>query len=219
MKKPIIFCDFDGTITKSDNIISIMKQFAPPEWEKVKDDILSQKVSIQEGVTTLFSLLPSSKQKEITDFILQKAEIREGFANFISFVKESGIELYIVSGGIDFFVLPLLKEFVEEELVFCNESDFTGEKIKIIWPHSCDKNCKNNCGCCKPSLMRKLAKVGDMTIVIGDSITDLQAAKIADKVVARDYLKEKCRELNIQFEPFDTFYDVIEILKRIEVKA
>ncbi|MEC1069527.1 2-hydroxy-3-keto-5-methylthiopentenyl-1-phosphate phosphatase, partial [Priestia megaterium] len=24
-----IFCDFDGTITNSDNIISIMKQFAP----------------------------------------------------------------------------------------------------------------------------------------------------------------------------------------------
>ena len=219
MTKPIIFCDFDGTITKSDNIISIMKQFAPPEWEEVKDDILSQKVSIQDGVTTLFSLLPSSKQKEITDFILKKAEIREGFADFISFVKESGIKLYIVSGGIDFFVLPILREFVEEELVFCNESDFTGANIKILWPHRCDENCTNNCGCCKPSLMRRLAKEEDKTIVIGDSITDLQAAKIADKVVARDFLMEKCKELNLQYEPFDTFYDVMEILKRIEVST
>ena len=219
MTKPIIFCDFDGTITKSDNIISIMKQFAPPEWEKVKDDILSQKVSIQEGVTTLFSLLPSSKQKEITDFIIQKAEIREGFADFISFVKESGIKLYIVSGGIDFFVLPILKGFVEEELLFCNESDFTGDNINIIWPHRCDEYCTKNCGCCKPSLMRRLANEEDETIVIGDSITDLQAAKIADKVIARDFLKDTCKELNIHFEPFETFYDVIEILKRLEVRA
>ena len=32
MRKPLIICDFDGTITTNDNIISIMKQFAPEEW-------------------------------------------------------------------------------------------------------------------------------------------------------------------------------------------
>ena len=219
MKNPIIFCDFDGTITKSDNIISIMQHFAPPEWEKVKDDILNQKVSIQEGVTTLFSLLPSSKRKEITDFISHSAEIREGFGQFITFVNNSGIKLYIVSGGIDFFVLPLLNGYVDKEIVFCNESDFTGENINILWPHPCDQTCSNNCGCCKPSLIRRLASNENDIIVIGDSITDLQAAKIADKVIARDFLTEKCKELNINYESFETFYDVIEILNRIEVRA
>lgn len=55
MTKRVIFCDFDGTITDNDNIIAIMKQFAPPEWETLKDDILAQRISVQEGVGKMFS--------------------------------------------------------------------------------------------------------------------------------------------------------------------
>lgn len=32
-----VFCDFDGTITNNDNIMSIMEKFAPPEAEEVKN--------------------------------------------------------------------------------------------------------------------------------------------------------------------------------------
>ena len=60
-----IFCDFDGTITNSDNIIAIMKQFAPPEWESIKDDVLAQRVSIQEGVGQMFALLPVELKEDI----------------------------------------------------------------------------------------------------------------------------------------------------------
>lgn len=31
-----VFCDFDGTITNNDNIMSIMEKFAPPEAEEIK---------------------------------------------------------------------------------------------------------------------------------------------------------------------------------------
>lgn len=55
--KPIIFCDFDGTITNSDNIIAIMKKFAPPGWEELKDGVLKQKISISTGVGKMFSCL------------------------------------------------------------------------------------------------------------------------------------------------------------------
>ena len=65
VNKPIIFCDFDGTITDHDNIIAIMKKFAPPEWLPVKDGILAQTLSIQEGVAKMFSLLPVSAKDEI----------------------------------------------------------------------------------------------------------------------------------------------------------
>ena len=47
MKQPIIFCDFDGTITTNDNLIAIMKHFDPPGWEPIKDEILAQTISIR----------------------------------------------------------------------------------------------------------------------------------------------------------------------------
>lgn len=216
-RQPVIFCDFDGTVTKSDNIIAAMKQFAPDEWVSLKDKVLSQQISIQDGVGEMFSLLSSSKREEITNFIVQQAEIRAGFDRFIAYAKEHEIPLYIVSGGIDFFVKPLLKGRIEEEYIYCNKADFSNEYISITWPHSCDEQCDNGCGCCKPSIIRKIANDTSYKVVIGDSITDLQAAKLADKVIARDFLIEKCEENKLAYESFETFDDVIAILQRLEV--
>lgn len=213
----VIFCDFDGTITETDNIIALMKQFAPPEWNGIKDQVLSQEISIQEGVGKMFSLLPSTLKEEIIDFLKETAIIRKGFADFVNFTKEEDIRLYIVSGGIDFFVYPLLEGLISKEFIYCNESDFSNEKIKILWPNSCDETCENGCGCCKPTIIKRLAHEDDHIIVIGDSITDLQAAKQAHTVFARDFLKEKLTELGIPFHPFETFHDVITYLQQQRV--
>jgi 2-hydroxy-3-keto-5-methylthiopentenyl-1-phosphate phosphatase len=220
MNRPVIYCDFDGTITESDNIIAIMKKFAPPNWEETKDQILSREISISEGVGALFSRLPSSKRVEITNYAIENAKIREGFAEFVDFVRTEKIPLYIVSGGIDFFVNPILERFGPFDGVYCNEADFSGETIKILWPHDCDTNCVNKCGCCKPSIIRKVSKnEKHFNIVIGDSVTDLEAARLADFVLARDLLEEKCAEWGINHQGFSSFYDCIEAIKtRIEVK-
>lgn len=213
MKKLVIFCDFDGTVTNQDNIISIMKQFAPPEYLPIKENILAQKQSIREGVTDMFALLPVSLKDQITSFLLEKAQIRDGFAEFVSYTRKNNIPLYIVSGGIDFFVNPMLEPFGPFSDVYCNESDFSGDTIQIKFPHECDEQCTNKgCGCCKPSIIRKLKGSDALSVVIGDSITDLEAAKLADIVIARDFLIEKCEELHIPFEPFESFHDVINIL-------
>jgi 2-hydroxy-3-keto-5-methylthiopentenyl-1-phosphate phosphatase len=218
--KPAIYCDFDGTITESDNIIAIMKKFAPPNWEEIKDKILSQEISISEGVGKLFSQLPSGKKEEITKFAIENAKIREGFSDFVEFARTEDIPLYIVSGGIDFFVYPILEKFGPFEGIYCNESDFSGENIKILWPYTCDSLCQNECGCCKPSIIRNINRDEDgFTIVIGDSVTDLEAAKQADFVLARDLLEVKCSEWDLNYKGFTTFYDCIEAIKnQIEVK-
>ncbi|MDR9798013.1 2-hydroxy-3-keto-5-methylthiopentenyl-1-phosphate phosphatase [Aeribacillus pallidus] len=213
--KPVIFCDFDGTVTKKDNIISIMKRFAPKEWEQLKDGVLSQSISIQEGVGKMFALLPSSLKGDIIHYILETAEIREGFRDFVHYAKNMNIPLYIVSGGIDFFIKPLLQPFDSITALFCNKADFSGETITIHWPYTCDEKCPNqNCGCCKPTIIRQIANADTHSIIIGDSVTDLEAAKIADTVIARDYLSKKCQEFSIPYQSFETFYDCIDILEK-----
>lgn len=213
MKKPIIFCDFDGTITNKDNLIAIMKKFDPPGWFPIKEEILSQTISIREGVAKMFSLLPVSAKEEVISYVLEQAEIRDGFAEFVAYTKQHGIPLYIVSGGIDFFVYPLLEPFGPFSGIYCNVADFSGETIKINFPHGCDDNCTSQgCGCCKPSIIRDLLDEDATSIVIGDSVTDFEAAKYADIVIARDYLVEKCEELDIPYEPFENFSDVVNII-------
>lgn len=213
MKERVILCDFDGTITDNDNIIAIMKAFGPPGWEKIKDDILAEKCTVQEGVGKMFALLETSKREEITQFAIKHATIRAGFQDLVTFVKEQGWKFYVVSGGIDFFVDPVLESFKGIDGIYCNGSDFSGDFINILWPNACDENCVGGCGCCKPKVLRQFDPDHYERIVIGDSITDLKVAKLADHVFARDFLAKKCEELGLTHVPFHTFYDVIDALK------
>lgn len=215
MGKPVIYCDFDGTITEKDNIIAIMKEFAPPEWDGIKNDILSQRISIQEGVGNLFDLLPSALKDDIIQFALKNAVIRKGFKEFLQFTKEEKIPFYVVSGGIDFFVHPILEPYGPLTEIYCNSANFSKENIEILWPNHCDDDCQNGCGCCKPSVIRKLSSENDFTIVIGDSITDLEAAKQADFVLAREFLADKCEQLGISYQKYEDFYDCIQSIKKL----
>lgn len=213
MSQPVIFCDFDGTVTEKDNIISIMNRFGPEGWDELKERVLNRTMSIREGVGSMFSLLPVSLKEEIIQYAVENARIRPGFQEFLNFAHDEGIPVYIVSGGIDFFLEPIIKQFVHIEGIYCNGSNFSEETIKVEWPNSCDEHCSNDCGCCKPSIMRKLEQSGTYKIVIGDSVTDLEAAKQADFVLARDYLKNQCEQRKIPHAQFETFYDCIEALK------
>lgn len=215
-KKLAIFCDFDGTITEKDNIIDIMKHFAPPEWKEITDQILGQQISIRKGVGQLFQLLSSNLKDEITQYVIQNAKIRNGFQEFIEYCKTRNIQLLITSGGIDFFVYPILTPYLPKEQIYCNHSSFAGERIEILWPHPCDESCTNNCGLCKATILRQYPAEQYFRIVIGDSVTDLAAAKIANFTIARHYLLEKCKNDQLPHAEFHDFYDVIHVLKVIE---
>jgi 2-hydroxy-3-keto-5-methylthiopentenyl-1-phosphate phosphatase len=69
---------------------------------------------------------------------------------------------------------------------------------------------------CKTSIIRSFNKENVYKIVIGDSITDLEGAKIADWTIARSYLLEKCQELNLSHNSFTTFHDCIKAVKKIK---
>ncbi len=218
MKKLILFCDFDGTITEKDNIVDIMKHFAPAGWEAIVQDILAQKKTIQTGVGELFSLIPSQEKENIIKFVVDVAQIRDGFREFVKYTREQGIQLLITSGGIDFFVYPKLEPFGLSEQIYCNSAEFDGETIKITWPHACDEHCDVDCGMCKTSIIRSYPSDDYYKVVIGDSITDLAGAKIADYTIARSFLKDKCEELGLPHSSFHTFYEVIDILKKLQAE-
>ncbi|MFD1885013.1 2-hydroxy-3-keto-5-methylthiopentenyl-1-phosphate phosphatase [Paenibacillus wenxiniae] len=210
MKQPVIFCDFDGTITNSDNIVAIMKHFSPAGYETILNEVFHQQRSIRDGVGAMFALMPSSQKQEIIDFVMQHAGIRAGFADFLAFVRQQEIPYYVTSGGIDFFLKPLLEPFgIPDEHIFCNGADFSGEHIEILWPHPCDEHCSNDCGMCKTTVMREFPPERYERILIGDSVTDFEGAKIADLVYSRSTLTEKCRELGVPHVPFETFHDII----------
>ncbi|GIP25684.1 2-hydroxy-3-keto-5-methylthiopentenyl-1-phosphate phosphatase [Paenibacillus sp. J23TS9] len=214
-KKPVIFCDFDGTITLSDNIVAIMKHFKPEGYEPMMKRTVDQEITLREGVGNMFALLPSSRKDEIVDFVLSRAGIREGFREFLDYVKQENIEFYVTSGGMDFFIDPLLAPFdIPVSHIYCNSADFNGENIEILWPHPCQNPCDNGCGMCKTTVMRRFPEDQYERILIGDSLTDFEGAKIADMVYSRSILTDKCAELGVKHVPFQNFFDIMGDMKQ-----
>ncbi|AJS58088.1 2-hydroxy-3-keto-5-methylthiopentenyl-1-phosphate phosphatase [Paenibacillus sp. IHBB 10380] len=214
-RKPVIFCDFDGTITITDNIVAIMKHFKPQGHEKIMEDTIKQRISLHEGVSAMFALIPSSQREEIISFVLEYAGIREGFQQFLYYLKKENIEFYVTSGGMDFFIDPLLQPFqIPQDHIYCNGADFSGEHIKITWPNPCLPPCENSCGMCKTTVIRQFPEDTYLRILIGDSLTDFEGAKIADLVYSRSWLTTKCEELGVNHVPFETFHDIISDLQQ-----
>ncbi|MBD2845104.1 2-hydroxy-3-keto-5-methylthiopentenyl-1-phosphate phosphatase [Paenibacillus sp. IB182496] len=216
----VIFCDFDGTITVNDNIVAIIKHFDPPGWQPIVDDIIAQRVTIQDGVGALFRLLPSARRAEIEAYALDNIEIREGFSELLAYCREAQIDFYVTSGGLDFFVYPTLEPYpIAHDHIYCNGSDFGGEWIRVTWPHPCDAECASGgCGMCKTTVMRRFPPERYERILIGDSVTDFEGAQLADLVFSRSHLTKKCRELGVPSVPYETFNEVLDHLKNMPSK-
>ncbi|MCZ8518808.1 MULTISPECIES: 2-hydroxy-3-keto-5-methylthiopentenyl-1-phosphate phosphatase [Paenibacillus] len=218
-RERVIFCDFDGTITVNDNIVAIMKHFQPPGWDTIVEDVLAKRVSIREGVGRMFALLPTERQQEITDYAIGNVTIRPGFQELLEYCRNEGITFLVTSGGIDFFVYPVLSPFpIPKEHIYCNGSDFSGSHIRILWPHACDGHCHNDCGMCKTAIIRSYPSDRYERILIGDSITDFEGAKLADLVFARAHLVNLCEELGLHYKPFENFHEVIRGLEELNVR-
>ena len=214
-RQVVIFCDFDGTAAEQEVIVSLFKAFGQPRWEAVRDAVISETLSVREGVGRLFAQIPSHRVPEMVAYARKNATLRSGFREFLEYCRVQGHRFLLTSGGIDFYIYPLMEGLLPRDQIYCNESDCSGPTVRILWPHGCDEHCLADCGMCKPSIMRRFPSEQYRRVVVGDGITDLPAARLADMVVARDLLSVKCREAGIPSEPFETFYDVMTVLDRV----
>ncbi len=218
-RQVVVFCDFDGTAAEQEVIVSLFQAFGPPGWEAVRDAIIAGTVSVRDGVGRLFAQIPSSRVPEMVAYARRIATLRSGFLEFLEYCRIHGHQFLLTSGGVDFFIYPLLDGLLSRDQIYCNGSDYSGPMVRILWSHACDEQCRADCGMCKPSIMRRFPPERHYRVVVGDGVTDLPAARLADLIVARDLLVVKCREAGISYEPFETFYDVMAVLDRVGVEV
>ena len=216
MNRPVVFSDFDGTITEKDVLMSIVQHFAPPIWKDIWNKIFTREITISEGVKQLFHLIPSSKKDEIVNWCLKNMKIREGFKDFLLFLKQKDIPFIVLSGGLDFYIHPLLESYRELIYnIYANKALFDERYIKVEFIYKCNNVCKEDCGMCKPYIIEKYYKIFKPKIYIGDGITDLTSASISDIIFARDYLAKTLQSLKIKYFEYSSFIDIYQNLNKL----
>jgi len=208
LRNPAVFSDFDGTITEKDVIVSIMEEFAPEEWKRIHSELMTGIIDVDIGIKKMFNLIPSEKKDEIVQWCRKNVKVREGFRDFLIFLKEKNIPFIILSGGLDFYIYPIMEPYMNLiGKIYSNKGVFSKDYIDVDFIYKCDSLCKRHCGICKPYVLRNYRNKSEL-IYIGDGITDLDGALYSDIIFATGYLVSYLDRLHIKYNEYYNFYDI-----------
>lgn len=201
-----VVCDFDGTITKVDTADAIFTRFAAPAWRDIEAMWVAGEIGSAECMRRQVELLDASLPE--LDAALDALQIDPTFPAFQAFCEERGVELAIVSDGVDYFIKRILKSAGLPRLrVQANRLIQKGERrFSLGHPHRV-KDCASGAGTCKCA---KAAPSGadERTVLIGDGRSDFCVAHETDIVFAKKSLLCYTREQGIAAIEYDTFADV-----------
>jgi 2-hydroxy-3-keto-5-methylthiopentenyl-1-phosphate phosphatase len=207
MYERIVFVDFDGTVTSEETLSGLLMRMSPRGCESVIEDMLSEKVTLAEGLNIIFGNIPSSRENEIEDYI-STVPLRPGFEEFLLYCRSVDLPVVILSGGIrqmvEYKIRPL-RGLIKD--VYSVELDTSGETMRMVAEHGNDKEFMD-----KPAIMARYDY--KEAICIGDGYTDFSMAEISDVVFARDQLAAHMDEVGASYYRWEDYFDIIDVLKR-----
>ena len=205
--KVMVFCDFDGTITKKDTTLFLLERFANASWLKIEKKMLSGEITEEEGFKAEISMLSVSWEDAI-NAILNEVEFEPTFPSFYNWLQEKDIPFTILSGGFREIIGLLLSEYgIEGAIVKANELSIVNNRWQVI-PIKQPK-IRGLCNHCKSYSVLSKKEAGYKIVYIGDGLTDRCPAGHADVVFAKDDLEEYCKYYSRRYIPFRDF-DVVK---------
>ncbi len=206
----LAFCDFDGTIATEDVTDLVLNHFALPEWHEIEARWEAGLINSAECMRQQIRLIRAERY-EIGRF-LDQVEIDPGFRDFKRHCDRSGIEVVIVSDGVDHFIRRVLAlHGISGIRVVANHLIQTESGFDLEFPHS-RSTCQVASGVCKCSVL----KGAGPHVFIGDGRSDFCAARSADMVFAKGKLAAFCRRESIRHAVYADFYDVLDMLISID---
>ncbi|HUU14349.1 MAG TPA: MtnX-like HAD-IB family phosphatase [Terriglobia bacterium] len=215
---PIVFCDFDGTITQVDVTDQILSQLAHPSWREVEQEWVRGSIGSRECLERQMALVSTTRAE--FNLLVDAIPIDPHFRSFQAFLARQRVPFYVVSDGFDYIIRRVLKRAGVNGLLrngarlFSSGLRFDGRRLELSFPYSVPP-CEHGCATCKAAIMRRLGKGRRPVIFIGDGFSDRFAVEEADVVFAKGQLLTYCRQKDIACRPFDTFADVQGAMEKI----
>ncbi|MDE1821520.1 MAG: HAD-IB family phosphatase [Euryarchaeota archaeon] len=212
-----VLLDFDGTLVEPNVAIELVGEFAPDGpriAHEVDLELHAGKITLREAWAREVEILPMDRISEMREYTVRNVPLRKGAHELLDLLQEHGIPFAIVSGGLDFYIRPVLDREGVRAPIFCDTvvADEEGETPHLAHPYG-HPTCRL-CGICKARVVRDHAKDQVPVVFVGDGSTDRFAAEVADVVFARHRLLTYCRERGIPHLPFEDLHPVRETMAR-----
>lgn len=214
-KKPrmLVLCDFDGTVSTVDMGNELLNRFTDKGWEEIDRAYCTGEIGSRAAYTQVASLFTGSRA-QMLEFVSSRERIDPHFLEFYRFCQSNGVDLKIVSDGLDFYIDAILKKNNLQDIeFFSNVTVFQdGNKLSIEFPRMNDL-CEK-CGTCKKGVLREHRSEYDRVIYVGNGYSDVCPAKDADLVFAKDVLYETCRRDGTACVHYENFQDILAYLDK-----
>ncbi|MBW7855453.1 MAG: HAD-IB family phosphatase [Ignavibacteria bacterium] len=219
-KKLKIFCDFDGTASKNDVWLNSLGKFIidKPAHNDLIEKFVAGEISTRECIKMELDLIENFDLELFNEYISQE-QLDPYFTEFYNFCNKRNYGIFIVSEGFDKYIQKMLNDNNLDIPYYCNILNIeTDGKLSCSFPHS-DENC-THCGVSKRNVLINNTNDldGEVSVYIGDGVTDYCAVNYADIVFAKDKLASYCWKRNITYFEFKTFFDVMNKIEKLETK-
>lgn len=203
MKKTVICCDFDGTITAHD-LLDILVDYNLGEGTSNANDEKVLKGAIMGSIIKETFESISMSFDDAIKLIDDNTHIDEHFKKFYELCSANNIDFYIVSSGFKTLIKHYLP-FIPESNIFANDVDIVENRwiVKL-----CDNTGLNK--------KKVISQMNDKKIIyIGDGVSDICVADMVDilYVKAGKSLHQHCINNSIKHLEFETFSDILKNVK------
>tara|TARA_B100001939_G_scaffold258382_1_gene225272 strand:- start:128 stop:787 length:660 start_codon:yes stop_codon:yes gene_type:complete len=203
-----VFCDFDGTVTSVDTFDAVASAAAPQLWAELKTQLFAFEINLRQGMEALANGLTPKDLERMVAHMGQYAP-RACFLPFLAELEGAGLPFVLVSGGL----VPLVEEVLGphrhrlDQFIAAEVLPHPGGGLRFVSPFANEQELV-----AKAEVLKRYGR--GRCVVIGDSITDLGMAEVADLVFAREPLSGWLEQRGIPFHHWDSFADVEAVLRQ-----
>lgn len=213
---PILFLDFDGTVSKRDVIDAILEQYADERWLAVEEEWRAGRIGSRACLSEQIALVRATRGE--LDALLDSIELDEGLNDLLQTCAKNHVPVHIVSDGFDYCIRRILTRALTD--FSCHGMRICASQLEPKGDHEWrvdfpffHQACAHGCATCKPAVMSLLNRAHAPTIFVGDGLSDRYAAASADLIFAKKSLAAYCLEQQIAHVTYDNLGDVAAYLE------
>lgn len=206
---PALFFDFDNTITVGDILDRVIERYSASEaWREWEIEWQAGRMSTPECLYRQIGDLRVSRE-ELRAF-MSEVDIDPAFPRIVAWAAAKGVDLRILSDNFLPFIHAILdRHGLPEVPVVANELVFAAGRIEARFPFR-DPAC-TRCAHCKAQHLR--AAEDRPRIFVGDGLSDVCPALVAEVVFAKDSLATDLGRRGVPYRPYRALDEVLHYLE------
>ncbi len=209
----LLLLDFDGTITQRDADFEIADRCRGDRPQGYYLPLAQAYERLEIGMHTYFQGLLDMMDltpRQLAQHALT-VPLRPGAGRLVARCRAAGWQVRILSEGLEVYIEPMLRHAgLQGVPLSCNRARYQAGRWRVE-PGPDARACER-CLNCKGHHVRRAQERGLRVAVVGNSASDLCAARRADLVLARDVLQEHCVREDIPSLVWESFDDVLRAL-------